>query len=400
MLVSAPLRMSLLSAGLAALGVVGGSGGPSLGGPSDPLHIAFESAERGFALSSLRVTTPDGTSTEFVVPPRPWIHGVTYDSLWWCEVMSTNQSVDLASSSAGTRSWRAVGERAIALRWDNISLPDAAATADVVLTVELSQDGSRVTWDPVFTNRAPGVGLAQFSLWVARLSTATPQTDVLFIPAGFGALFTNPSESLPAWPCPGCGGAYQSNYPETLWQLQYLAFFSGRSGLYFGIHDPRGSMKTLRMGTAEKLISPAVYLPGGNASTLMRFMLPPEGIGEPTPSWRMPAPLTIAALHGGEAETMWYDAAQIYRSWVLPHSTWTQRGPLSQRDEFTHGGWGDVDWWMHSTVTFSLPMAVDPPEVIANNSLALCKQLDACDSLAFNCENNLCLSCVPSRRAR
>ena len=104
--------------------------------------------------------------------------------------------------------------------------------------------------------------------------------------------------------------------------------------------------------------------------------------------------------HGGEAETMWYDAAQIYRSWVLPHSTWTQRGPLSQRDEFTHGGWGDVDWWMHSTVTFSLPMAVDPPDVIANNSLALCEQLDACDSLAFNCENNLCLSCVPSRRAR
>eukprot|EP01045_Picozoa_sp_COSAG04_P050125 COSAG04_NODE_20135_length_400_cov_0.634551_1_plen_61_part_10 len=51
------LVSALLSAGLAALGVVGGSGGPSLGGPSDPLHIAFESAERGFAQTRLLMET-------------------------------------------------------------------------------------------------------------------------------------------------------------------------------------------------------------------------------------------------------------------------------------------------------------------------------------------------------
>ena len=39
---------------------------------------------------------------------------------------------------------------------------------------------------------------------------------------------------------------------------------------------------------------------------------------------------------------------------------------------------------MHSEVTFSLPMVVDPPGVIADTALALCRQLDACDTLAFN----------------
>ena len=115
-----------------------------------------------------------------------------------------------------------------------------------------------------------------------------------------------------------------------------------------------------------------------------RYSFPPEGIGAPTSSWRMPAPLIIAALQGTNAETLWFDAAMLYRGWVLANANWTRRGPLSARDEFTNGRWGELDWWMHSEVTFSLPDIVDPPDILADSVLALCSMLDACESLAFN----------------
>lgn len=253
------------------------SSNPSLGGPSESLRISFESADRGFALQSLAVAGPSSV-TQFIVPPRPWVHGNMYDSLWTATVANTTSVFDLGSGTAGSRSWRALNDHALELRWDNVSLPTTTGhTADVVLTVTLSADGSQVSWDPVFTNRAADVGLMEFSLWVARLSTSTPDTDVLFVPAGFGALFTNPSQTLANWPMPGATrhpNAYKSNYPETLWQLQYHGFFSGQSGLYFGIHDPAGSMKTLTMGRPDLVITPAeTTVDGGNTSTVIRYLL-------------------------------------------------------------------------------------------------------------------------------
>ena len=69
--------------------------------------------------------------------------------------------------------------------------------------------------------------------------------------------------------------------------------------------------------------------------------------GSFSPSW----PVVVAGLGGpeGGGGATWYDAAMVYRSWVLPNSAWTKEGPSGLPDwyrdvqTFINSHWQQTD---------------------------------------------------------
>ena len=52
-------------------------------------------------------------------------------------------------------------------------------------------------------------------------------------------------------------------------------------------------------------------------------------------------PITIRPFEGD-----WYDAANIYRDWVLPNSFWTKKGRLLERNETPKWAYNITTWLM------------------------------------------------------
>eukprot|EP01052_Picozoa_sp_SAG31_P038014 SAG31_NODE_5001_length_2808_cov_1.497601_2_plen_481_part_00 len=366
---------------------------PSLGKPGNPLHISFSSAEDGFALARLSVHGKE-------MVPRTNIshHGKRWrDPIWEASVLtaSTSPITIHSASNCSEKRWHwKPGEEGstLVLSWVNISVVVPAFSlmtyASISLTVSLVRSGTS-EWMPRWTCADPRVGLGRFSLNVGRLASRTPAADQLLIPEGFGALYTAPSLSVVRERMPNCwqcARPYQSDYPETLWISQYLAYFSGLYGLYVGIHDPSGAFKSISIGPPD-----SIYYPGaGSNSTVLQISFPPAGLTQPTPLWEPPVPITIASILGqDDADTMWFDAAMLYRAWALHSADWTRRGPLSNRTEFWAGSpWNSLDWWLHTGVTLGLPNATnrgtssDNPDLVVPSVLSWCSQLNACKTLA------------------
>lgn len=50
-------------------------------------------------------------------------------------------------------------------------------------------------------------------------------------------------------------------------------------------------------------------------------------------------PLRIIPFEGD-----WYDAASIYREWVLPNALWTQQGKMIDRKDIPHWAYNITTW--------------------------------------------------------
>lgn len=98
-------------------------------------------------------------------------------------------------------------------------------------------------------------------------------------------------------------------------------------GLYYGIHDPEGNTKSIDS-----------YMTKSNGA--FKFSYTPPGSDEGNMLYELEYPIIIKPFEGD-----WYDAASIYREWVIPNSDWTKKGKLSERSDIPSWAF-DLTFWL------------------------------------------------------
>ena len=97
-------------------------------------------------------------------------------------------------------------------------------------------------------------------------------------------------------------------------------------GLYFGVHDPHANTKRI-----ESYITKT-------AASFTMFYWPP-GSNEGNMLHELGFPIKIIPFEGD-----WYDAASIYKDWVLPNADWTKPGKLIDRKEIPAWAYNITTW--------------------------------------------------------
>lgn len=157
---------------------------------------------------------------------------------------------------------------------------------------------SALIWNLRVTNDSSAQGL-----W----RVAFPQVAVRDLGAG-GRVFvpvTAGIELADLWAKPGRKGG---TYPGGWTCMQYLAAYdkARRTGLYIGVHDPYGSTKDIW----------AQGQPAEHA-VVLGFDHPVPNMGQVGAGFELPGAARWQLLRGD-----WFDAAQIYRTWVSRRARW------------------------------------------------------------------------------
>ncbi len=143
------------------------------------------------------------------------------------------------------------------------------------------------------------------------------------------------------------GGTYPSGWTC----MQYMAAYDaeGRTGLYVGMHDPFGSTKDIL----------AQGKPGENA-VAFRFEHPVPDMGKAGTGFDLPGEAKWQLLRGD-----WFDAATIYRDWVIREAKWWPAlGP---------DGRGDTPKWMRELPAWA--MTGGSPSSCVPRTAAFAKEL-------------------------
>lgn len=140
------------------------------------------------------------------------------------------------------------------------------------------------------------------------------ETDYLVFPYKAGARIPNPTAA----------GLWDGEYPGAAgWP--FLAYWQGDRGVYVGVHDPRAGVKTISS------------LPTGDGTLELSFTLPAPGAGTPGNGFDMGDAVAVTGPFQGD----WYDAAMIYRDWMV-EQPWFPDKPLHANP--------DVPQWLKDTV--------------------------------------------------
>eukprot|EP00039_Didymoeca_costata_P028357 m.20794 g.20794 ORF g.20794 m.20794 type:complete len:125 (+) comp6952_c0_seq2:61-435(+) len=100
-------------------------------------------------------------------------------------------------------------------------------------------------------------------------------------------------------------------------------------GLYIGAHDPLGRMKMIHNARTA----------ANTAGLRLVSLLEQHNTSD---SAHIPYTIHWEAFDGG-----WWDAAQIYRQWVLEEAVWTQAGNLTVRPRAQQVNWtSTVPLWI------------------------------------------------------
>ena len=91
------------------------------------------------------------------------------------------------------------------------------------------------------------------------------------------------------------------------------------------VHDPHSRLKMIPVGPLQVF--------NGLSGNLRAVHVPDSFDDSSTDSFSLPYEVVLQAFRGG-----WWEAAQIYRDWVLDEADWTRKGNLSER--------ADVPAWL------------------------------------------------------
>jgi hypothetical protein len=253
------------------------------------------------------------------------------------------------------------------LEWKNISIQRKnknLSTVDVIIHLELPEDSSTASLS-IFVHMIDGSPLG---IWQVRVSipytVGSNEDGQLFFPSGFGTTYVDPVVNA--------ASGVNSLYPGSYAAMQYLALGSGSSAAagYFAAHDPNGSPKLIEYSNnalpekkplhlssvknweSDELLNPKASLTSEDFEAIqslrsplhnepilsfLRITIYPEnaGVALPIPStWKSAYPLAVGIvtdISASDNRPMWYEAAQLYRQWVLSSAEWTKAGPLSTR---------------------------------------------------------------------
>jgi len=132
-----------------------------------------------------------------------------------------------------------------------------------------------------------------------------------------------PYKSGSRLPNPAAAGVWSLLYPGAAgWA--FLAYWQGQDGLYVAAHDSGASVRTLKS------------MPTGDGTVTLSMRHPVPNMGLPGTGYDMPFECVVGTFEGD-----WYDATQIYRSWLTTQE-WFPRKPLHANP--------DVPQWLKDVV--------------------------------------------------
>ncbi|MBN2307697.1 MAG: hypothetical protein JXR94_01925 [Candidatus Hydrogenedentes bacterium] len=198
-----------------------------------------------------------------------------------------------------TATWRGRGEDAEGL---TVTLTSRLAEGACHLKLDVDNQSERRS---VLQVTFPRVSLGRLG--------SDPADDTLFVPTVSGALAHASMLN---------GVDARADYPSGWGSLQYVALWDADCALYLGVHDPKASIKEIRVSRDEGApgVEVAVDWPAPDAT-------------RPGNGFEHPGEVVLASFQGH-----WYDAAQIYRTWAEAEAEWWPH----------RGEWGrpDTPAWM------------------------------------------------------
>ena len=253
----------------------------------------------------------------------------------------------------------------------------------VTLQVDLADGAQLANWSLslLLTQSSTPLGLWEAHVNVP-VSVGTGSHGDLFFPSGLGQGFRDPFVST--------GGAVEGDYPSGGCVMQYMALAdddststssssSSSSGLYVSAHDPEGYLKLINYSTLyhrdtygslsrvhnptqkESYVAaedPALLNAVGVGASkkendrrvhMLTIVAYPENAGTTLvagSTWAIPYPIAVGVVRdvsAYEGKPLWFQAAQVYRKWVLGNAKWTEQGPLSNRKDLP-------EWYSHNSI--------------------------------------------------
>jgi len=200
------------------------------------------------------------------------------------------------------------------VKWDSVSVTYGEDTVVITLstpnevegiTVEVTGDADEkgISWHTKVKNESS-------THTVMNISYPTPamKSDEInvFLPERSGRVIENAHEV-------GCSMAL--DYPGHLLSMPYFAFWGETSGIYLGVHDPDGSMKSF-----------SAHVSGSRAGLTATF--PAIGAGNAGNSFDVGGYMRWEAIEGN-----WYDATLLYADFVHNHAKWLPEKGRPETDE-------------------------------------------------------------------
>ncbi|MGC8742403.1 MAG: DUF6259 domain-containing protein [Verrucomicrobiia bacterium] len=256
----------------------------------------------------------------------------------WLRQMDVSNRTDYPVSS--TNGWRKVSAVETASGFEFRFLePEEATLTNVSVKVVLTADKSESSlhWKIEVENQSAIYALR--NVVFPYLNLSDPGKGVALFPRGPGEVQQN------VW---SGDFHYHGNYPGGWCSMQFVAAYSADqnpSGLYIGYHNPTGSTKhidirNIALGKEARVLKIVFETPAANFDTAGNdFSLNGEVV------WK---------LFRGD----WFDAAKIYRSWVVREAKWYPHG-----EKFKDGLRQDTPEWMRNLDVWVMTSG-SPQEVV------------------------------------
>ena len=330
---------------------------PTCGGEQDADTLQFGDSKIGFHFSKTHLALKklivcDGArSQNLVVPAGAEFEGY---SLWLLNITNCTKVFDSPSTalqldcfSARSTVTTAIHQSSelttLTLRWANLTvstLPGVIMAVNLNITVSTLRRG-RATLRSAATlsSRTPHACFESVALPnLPSLILRSSDTEQMFLPYFFG----HAGDAAQFCPSAGCSlneadviassgeGQWQPNGDQT---MQWVALWSKPSnsasdvkpiGLYLGNHDPVGRLQLMMYrGRYQNESDPDdTGVPAG----FRLLHVADQALNSSVKKFELHHDVVLESFQGD-----WYDAAMIYRRWVLPSAEWTQAGNLLAR---------------------------------------------------------------------
>ncbi len=263
------------------------NGGEMILFTSGKLNLGFEMVGKKLAFTEL--SDEKGTN---------WLNGRVEPSVLWSMGFNgpNEERIDITSAEVDVVTAK-FGEDDIRFTW-NAPLGDKAAA--VTMTIRAKLDSPLSFWS--LQAKLPAG-------WKVNRADYPIVPNVRFrkglkfaAPCGWGLEYDVKS-----------GVHYQGTYPSCAAAMQFMAFYTGGSGVYIGAHDAQGNHKVLTLNT--------------DASGAKAFFTnwPAISAAADGGTYKLPYEAVVGVFSGD-----YYQAAQIYREFTFK-TPWGKAGPVSKR---------------------------------------------------------------------
>ena len=264
--------------------------------------IELEKCSLTLSVNDEGIDFADGVLGDFTILPSP-VFNMTLENLFG-ETFS-------ASSTDGWLVIRHLIKDSLIKLW----FSNHKKFGDVTVVVTGKPDEKGFSWYVDVINESPDFSVVSVTYPIPKLA-ATPLH--LFEPNGCGRVFMNTEKE---------SFSYRHPYPHPYAAMQYMAAWSERQGVYFGIHDPKACMKKLA-AVSE------------NGEVLMSAEFHAIGAGNMQNSFSLGGYVRWQIFDGD-----WYDATLIYRDFVKNYAEWLPvKGRPDTPDRFKEIGFWIADY--------------------------------------------------------